>query len=1734
MAELKYQDASNYNKKIQAEYDKRWAGLTKEFRELISAMAVNRERGELAAKLSKTIRKDVPSAFFKTYEKELKKLMDSEFIELFYIAIDACNQWQISHSPYRRSYRSRNYRFYFKDIAQILKDFAFIACIGEDRYRLFSGEGSEELQNYIKHYETRGMPPQMLFAMLEKGDPKLEELIEKQILEEGGVVKLNTIRCIVMSRNTRLFELLKKLLLAARLQEGLRQSICENMDFGTKEAFLFLLDVILENDLIRFSSVQRAISTCTGLYSMEEKGMERVTDKQVKLIRDCLSDEKKRAEYMASTDHIEIYIALWSLGFSDIDIAKEKAQELILSGTREQSLTASYFLAKTDIPFRMSMTILNIFEKKPEDFEVQALLMPACMSNISYAFSQTVMKRDANGFLSGSLTGRVFTDYDFYFESLDEARHAYDVLLSISDHFPKKKQVFEGIVFPWVKVILEKKDYVTRMAFCASACMDKNLTKRIAKNLSEIDNVARDKVLRVLLNEPCDQEEYEALAQAVGDNETYTRRAAAEMLKHELERDTSILEEGARAKEGRLPKACYTILEDLLRLKKADVCAEAITLLMTMEESEKIGLVSRLLSDPSEEKRSAGLDILLQMKKDDSDFLGEGLELAKELKDPSTKEKIILDQILESSDTSHAGAEEGFGLYDPDASYEPQFDPKYTEEALAEFARVFPNSSFHKKKLSLFKKNKDQKENWDEMKIFQKLEDLIEKNKDLEYTYMGEKYLLGNDRIRYDVREMDASFPFPDMWEAFYEKEIHDEDLLLRCHMLISNGSWSAYLDLDPDYAKFCEKLSSEFFGKEMSAYNILRKYVHGISIDTVISFLGRRHKNKERNIKLACALYYHIANYDGQMVYRYTPRPDSRDARVFGKKECEKTVMRYWLFQFFQGYLFGSVEGFPYHYAVGKKFGFDYLRDDRYVYTAKDRIKKEDGPSVGDYFVAYGAGIISKDFLYKTILSYDHMDKALETISSVVMFSRKRSENSDESRRVGSRYWVTNDLADLLGRPYNTPIAPESITEEEQRVLDLASAAYDEIVPKILSVELTRGDSPTVFTPNVNKLRRIYGLSNFVAILSAMGKSTFNRSLYMGYRSELSTKPDVLSYLLAVCVPDRNDGDTKTQAKLLREKIAGTDITEKRLIEAALFSPAWLEIVNAYLGWDGFVSGCYYFMAHMNERFDERRKATIAKYSPISEEEFQQGAFDKTWFDEVYKVLGKKRFEEIYACAKYISDGAKHSRARKYADAATGKLEAESVKEEIVKKRNKDLLMAYGIIPGKKEELRSRYTYIRQFMKEARGFGAQRRASETACGEMAIKNMAMAEGYADETRFILKMENEIASEMKGFWKPVRVDDVEVCLVASDGKIEILTTKDGKALKSLPARLKKDPYIEDLQEAKKAFTEQFRRTKLMLEEAMEGRSAFEAEELSGMDGNPALSPLIRNLVFEGEDGTFGLWDELSLKKGSKWFVAHPFDMYTAGVWRDLQKKIYDRKIVQPFKQVFRELYLKTDEEKETYHSPRYAGNQIQVKKTIAVLKTRKWLPDEETGLQKVYYKENVIATMWALADWFSPSDIEAPTLEYVVFLDRKTFKEIKISDVPDILFSEVMRDVDLAVSVAHAGQVDPEMSHSTIEMRHAIAEFTCQSFGLKNVSFTESHAIVEGTRASYTVHLGSGVIHQRGGAMINVLPVHSQQRGRIFLPFVDDDPKTSEVISKILLFAEDKKIKDPFILEQIM
>ena len=90
------------------------------------------------------------------------------------------------------------------------------------------------------------------------------------------------------------------------------------------------------------------------------------------------------------------------------------------------------------------------------------------------------------------------------------------------------------------------------------------------------------------------------------------------MLKHELERDTTNLEPAIRAPKGKLPDLCYTILEDQLKSKRSDIRQNAITLLLTMDDEKRLALIERLLSDKTEERHTAGLDIILSMKKENT------------------------------------------------------------------------------------------------------------------------------------------------------------------------------------------------------------------------------------------------------------------------------------------------------------------------------------------------------------------------------------------------------------------------------------------------------------------------------------------------------------------------------------------------------------------------------------------------------------------------------------------------------------------------------------------------------------------------------------------------------------------------------------------------------------------------------------------------------------------------------------------------------------------------------------------------------------------------------------------------------------------------------------------------------------------------------------------------------------------------------------------------------------
>jgi len=264
-------------------------------------------------------------------------------------------------------------------------------------------------------------------------------------------------------------------------------------------------------------------------------------------------------------------------------------------------------------------------------------------------------------------------------------------------------------------------------------------------------------------------------------------------------------------------------------------------------------------------------------------------------------------------------------------------------------------------------------------------------------------------------------------------------------------------------------------------------------------------------------------------------------------------------------------------------------------------------------------------------------------------------------------------------------------------------------------------------------------------------------------------------------------------------------------------------------------------------------------------------------------------------------------------------------------------------------------------------------------------------------------------------------------------------------------------------------------------------------------------------------------------------IAHPVDFVADGSWVHWQERLFALGWRQPFKQVFRELYVRTDQElTDSPVSHRYDGHQVQPRQAAALLTARGWVSGYDTGdAARVFHRDSLVARVTFANGMFTPAEAEPPMIEGVHFTRRGEYLAQPLESVPPVVFSEAMRDLDLVVSVAHAGGVDPEATASTTEMRAALIRETARLMKLDNVELAGVHAVISGKLGEYSLHLGSGTVHRRPGGALCIIPVGAQHRGRLFLPFADDDPKTAEIVAKALLLARDHEIKDPTILEQL-
>lgn len=289
---------------------------------------------------------------------------------------------------------------------------------------------------------------------------------------------------------------------------------------------------------------------------------------------------------------------------------------------------------------------------------------------------------------------------------------------------------------------------------------------------------------------------------------------------------------------------------------------------------------------------------------------------------------------------------------------------------------------------------------------------------------------------------------------------------------------------------------------------------------------------------------------------------------------------------------------------------------------------------------------------------------------------------------------------------------------------------------------------------------------------------------------------------------------------------------------------------------------------------------------------------------------------------------------------------------------------------------------------------------------------------------------------------------------------------------------------------------------------------------------------------------------------------HPLDSDTQEVLR-WRKRIESLKIVQPFKQTHREVYILTDaERKDAFFSGRFSSHILKGRQFLNLCHARNWKCSRWKNSATVEVDDLNMSAVLQL-DWEIDLNEGCPsylTPSYVFTGKIGFFKsdlQCPLEEVPPKIFSEIMRDVDLFVGVSSVGN-DPnwrdhgnrmasnywqtyafgELSASAETRRDLLERLLPNLADLSDRCHLENRfLVVKGDLRTYRIHLGSSNIQMEpDNQYLCIVPSKNiepqDEEETIFLPFIGD-ATLSLIISKALLLANDRNIKDAMIMSQI-
>jgi hypothetical protein len=1511
----------------------------------------------------------------------------------------------------------------------------------------------------------------LLAAAIDLDEPGVFETIMASARGEHavGTMGRHVVRALLGASRPEGWAMVEKLLLAAQREEGLRQTILEAADEGRPEAFARVLRVVVEHDMQRFASVVRALDVWLG-YGWTVESPQGIA-RSLRLAVAVLESGAAQRDAAASVLGEAVYLALWAAALSDVERAIALAEPLIDDPSLERRFAAVWLLAALGIP-----QTRPLLERALEDGDLRIALhaLGALHRLNTAAYSQ--QHPAPSNLLPDSREEDLLA-------VVSRANHAnlFERVEALIARIPAAPPASAPLIWPWATVPISRGAAADTLFLLIGG----RPFTRLIPYFEMLSQPWQRETLRWLIAQHFDEPAARGLVfEMAGSRDGQIRRHVFELLAgHTFEPDEV---------DG---------MELLLRRKTETLRQSVVRLLANQTVEAALASAERLLGARDALQRLGGLELLLALVREAAPGSGHtyrqpagppaarqpaeraileqrGRALAERYRAQHTAltetERAFLTDLLAEADTplTHENA---FGLMDP-AAKTPPAAPRprgaraYTAAGEA-CARALDRLVSEHRAVSV---------------------PIVDGYGRSELVLLGNVYsgfptpnALLQDEARPTREAVLAALPLAEAWAGWEQTRgaaLRDDDGM----ELVRAWAWAHEQVFVRDRVYRAGEAPP-------------RQLDHAHVVKTVLEWLLVLAPPPADARALALD-----ALEDALHAAVQAEQAEQNREQRWGWRIDHRHPMRVW----YRAVLGVPAFGPPLSTALAARL-WPLLR-----------WLDEPEPGVGRVPVSpslmadfYRLGLVTDADVFDLMLTAPQAMRYHADYHAFREWSRRRSPDTD-----------------------TTPALRPLFERARDRVLD---------------IELGRGALPTPATRPARRLRYLPGAATFVRILAALAGEPLSRQ-----RFGTDERTTVFSHLLRITMPLETDTPAQVAAR-----IAEAGIAQESLIAAALFAPQWARHIEAALGWPGFDDAVLWIHAHTKEdtwyldkELRDAWAADVAARTPLSARDLLQGAVDVAWFARGYAALGAKRWGHVIKAVRYASSGIGHGRARLYADVMTGAVGESALLARARDKRNQDAVRAIGLLPlppdgdAREAAIRARYAVVQDFAHGSRKFGAARREKERLAAEMALDNLARTAGYPDPQRLVWAMEAAEAADLRD-GHTVHIDDLAITLaIDPEGAPALTIRRDGKPLKTLPAAVKRHPEVLALRERKTRIEAQIRRMRAALEAAMIRGDGFMRSELTALTAHPVLAPMLEQLVFiaEGEHAVLGYPVEggrallghdgaqHAIGPDARLRIAHAHDLYRTGAWSAWQHECFVHERIQPFRQVFRELYLLTDTERaDETRSHRYAGHQVAPSRAAALFEARGWVQAYDREPTRTYHDHGITAQVGYGDMWGTPGEVEGHTLETVYFWHEDAFAPMRLADVPPRVFSETMRDLDLVVSVAHAGRVDPEASASTVEMRAALVRETAALLKLNNVHTEDRHILIEGTLGRYTVHLGSGVVHRQPGGALWIMPVHGQARGRLFLPFADDDPKTAEVMAKMVMLARDAQIKDPTILGQI-